>query len=902
MAAEGGAGAAMSEGVLYANKETAELSDLYYGVGTGMLLGGAFGALARNPATAAEATRMQQIGRDLQRSTSMTPGAGSTAGAAQVNPREALRLDTSEIVRDAQRPDLFAGKVRFDSAAWLKGSENDLTSMLGNVLVEDGARNAKGITPIGASEVQARLQIQADAKWSRAAKANWADFRKRNPEATRDDFNQQVTAFTRDRDLLTEFDPAVKAQGSMMREILGDFAEMGANPGVIDGRNLRPVRGFEAVTRNDLYVPRIFDLGSIQDHLTRFGHRTISGLIAKGMMDVSENLAPELAEKFAYNYVKKLHSLSAGELQTMSRAFNGEDLDALKANLVQDTDLSEVDIDAIISHMKPGKKDGASRHGKSRMFYDENFGMMLPLSNGQAGSQFVRISDLFLNDADSLMRSYTRQMSGRIAMARLEIKNPKWQPGDMADEYFVQGITSDGEWQTLMNKVIDVGDQKGLQGKTKQDIERLNWVYDTIVGKPKWNEGSNFNQFLRMTRDYNFVRVMGQVGFAQLSETMNTVSQLGLKASFSNVPSFRSLWRNARTGQLDDALAQEIEDITGLGTDWVRHDTHRRQDLFDNPLDTWNSSAVQGIDDALQKGKRAVSAMSGMAPVNTILQRWTGRAIFNKFAHMAQDEIKFSPRRMQALGLDDEKLQAILQGIRDNASFDGKRLKAMNFQKWADRDAVANFEAAAFRLGRSIIQENDIGQMAMWMSNPLARTFLQFRSFMLASYTKQTLQGINFRDTTTAMAFIGTTFAASLAYTARTYLASVGRSDREEFLKNRLSVERLATAGIQNSSWASIMPMMVDTGLGLLGQDQLFDGRNSGLASNLWLGNPTSDLADSIPKATRVISKVTRGGSLSQADARTVARILPFQNLNGITQLLSMAIHPLPEWSHNTGR
>lgn len=896
-AAEGAAGAGISEGVLYANKPTAELSDLYWGIGTGMVLGGAFGALGRNPATAEEAAKMQDIGRNLQRPERMQlANQGSTAGAAQVQPREALRMDTSEIIRDAERPDMFGNtKIRYDSAASLKGSKNDLTSMIGNVLVEDGARNASGITPIGASEVQARLQIQADAKWSRASRANWKAYKKANPEATREDFSRQVTAFTRDRDLLVEYDPAVKAQGSMMREILGDFAELEANPGLIDGRNLRSVKGFEGQTRNDFYVPRIFDLGSIQDHLTKFGHKTMSGLISRAMQEVNKDITSELADKFAYNYVKKLHSLSAGELQTMSRAFSGEDLAGLKANLMQDTDLSEVDIDAIVNHMKPGKKDGASRQGKSRMFYDENFGMMLPFSNGQPGSQFVRISDLFLNDADRLMNSYTRQMSGRIAMARLEIKNPKWKPGDVGESHFVQGITSDGEWQTLMDKVRDVGDQKGIQGATKKDIERLNWVYDTIVGRPKWNEGSDWNQFLRMTRDYNFIRVMGQVGFAQLSEAFNTVSQLGIKATMTNVPSFRSLWRNAATGKLDDTLAQEIEDITGLGSDWVRHDSHRRQDLFDNPLDTWSNPTIQGIDDALQTGKRAVSAMSGMAPVNTLLQRWTGRAIFNKFAMMANDRTSMNPRRLEALGLGPEQVDDIMDSIRTHATFDGKRLKAMNFNKWTSRDAVANFEAAAFRLGRSIIQENDIGQMAMWMSHPLARTFLQFRSFMLSAYTKQTLQGINFHDTATATAFVSTAFAAGLVYIGRTYANAIGRSDREEYLKKRLTLGSIAAAGVQNSSWATIMPMMVDSGLGILGLPQAFDARSTGLPSNIWLGNPTSDLADSIPKATAVAGKALRNGHISQTDARTMARILPFQNLNGVAQLFSTMISPLPE-------
>jgi Phage tail lysozyme len=898
-AAEAGAGTAISEGILQQSKPTAEMSDFYWGVGLGLGLGGAFGALRKNPSTVVEANKMEQIGKELRSSAAMPEGAGSTAGAQQINPRETLRSDTADIIRDAERPSMFGEGVRYDSAHSLKSSPNDLTSMLGNVLVEDGVRNSKGITPIGASEVQQRLQLQADTKWARSSKANWTDFKKRNPEATRGEFNDQVTAFARDRDLLVEYDPAVKAQGAVLRDIMGDWAEIGANPGIIDGTTKRAVRGFEGMTRNDHYVPRVFDLGAIQDALTKFGHRTVSGLIAKGMTEANKELSAALADKFAYNYVKKLHSLSAGELQHGSRAFSGEDLHGLKANLLDGTDLHESEIDAIIAHMKPGPKDGASRHGKSRMFYDENFGAVLPFSNGQPGGQFFRISDLFLNDADRLLTSYNRQMSGRVAMARMEIRNPKWKEGDLADEFFVKGVTSDGEWQTLMDKVRDVGDQLGVQGQTKKDIERLNWVYDTIVGRPKWNEGSNFNQFLRMTRDYNFVRVMGQVGFAQISEFMNMTSQLGLKASFSNMPSFRSLWRNAKTGQLDDALAQEIEDITSLGTDWVRHDSHRRHDLFDNPLDTWNSPVVQGIDDALQKGKRAVSAMSGMAPINTLLQRWTGRAIFNKFAMMAQGRTKMNPKRLEALGLDANSVETIMENIRTHATFDGNRLKAMNFQKWADRDAVANFEAAAFRLGRTIIQENDIGQMAMWMSHPLARTFLQFRSFMLASYTKQTLQGLNFRDTAAANAFIGTTVAAGLVYIAKTHLNSIGRSDRKEFLEKRLSLDRIAAAGVQNSSWASILPMMADSFIAPFRKDgPIFDARNTQLKSDALWGNPTADLGDGIFQALETIGETAiRGKKFSQADARNLLRILPFQNLNGIAQLTSGMISPLPEWS-----
>lgn len=186
----------------------------------------------------------------------------------------------------------------------------------------------------------------------------------------------------------------------------------------------------------------------------------------------------------------------------------------------------------------------------------------------------------------------------------------------------------------------------------------------------------------------------------------------------------------------------------------------------------------------------------------------------------------------------------------------------------------------------------------MWMSHPMARTVLQFRSFMLASYTKQMLQGFNFRDTTTATAFLGTTIMASMVYIARTHLNSIGRSDRKEYLEKRLSLDRIAAAGVQNSSWASIMPMMVDSMAKLVGAGPFFDARNTQLASDALWGNPTADLGDGISQAMEIIGEtVFNGKRFSQADARNLLRILPFQNLNGIAQLSSAFIRPLPEWT-----
>lgn len=899
------------EGMIYNRRETSEASDLLWAGGLGAVLGGTAGIFARNPAVADEARKLEDLGRNMMREAEGLPPRGSTAGAAQVSAREDLRSDISEIIRDgaAVAPRAVMGKVRYDLAARLKQSDNMMTRMLGNVLVEDGARNADGVTPIGASEVQSLLNRRAELKWRQSYETAWNDYVKRNqigwaeqPEA-RLRFSQDITRAVRNNDVMTDFDPSVVKAANAFRDMMNEWRKLANNPGLIDGTVRAPVRGFGSLDENPNYVPRIFDLGSIQDKLNRFGHSTVSRLFAQAMREASPDLSEELAEKFATGYIRKLHGLSAGEMFANYRAFSGEDLDAMKVALRDGTNLSDAELDSILDAFRPSRSDGAVTRAKHRVLFDENFGMKLALRDG-TGQEFVRISDFFQNDADFLMSMYSRQMSGRVAMARLRVKNPNWREGDAAPEYLIDGVTNDADFEKLLAQVVAVGDSTGVKAAdTMEDLKRLRFAYNAIIGRPTWDEGTSFNQALRMLRDYNFLRVGGQMGFAQLPEFLNISAQVGVKAMFTAMPSFRSLWRNARTGKLDDVLAAEIDEITTMGTDWIRHANKMRLDDFGNPMQgMMGNRTIQSIDNKLQSGKRFVSAVSGLAPVNTILQRTAGRAIFNNFALAARGKGRLlkSDRRVQALGLDQEMVDRIFKQINTHASFKkkpfGERLEAMNFAKWDDLEAASAFEMAVFRLGRTIIQENDIGNLAAFMAHPLARTIFQFRSFILAAWAKQFINGLNFRDFTTFSAFTGTMFMASLGYIARTHLNAIGRSDREEWLEKRLTPERIAAAGLQNSSWFSILAPASDLTWGMFTDEPIFDARNTMLASDPLLGNPTWDLIDGFSKGTSSIFHGLTTGEFAKSDADNVRRILPFQNVMGIAQLYSTMVSDLPEW------
>lgn len=904
-AASGMAGVAIPEAIIASKKPTYQADDFAIAVGTGLILGGAFGAFTKNTA---EAAQIEAMGKSIAMGEgNLLAPKRSSVGAAQASVREDLRADASDLVRDIDdtvAPRAFAGKMRWDLSARLKESENGYVRALGNILVEDGTRNAKGLTPFSASEQARKLTRQAEVRWRASFDTNFKAYAKRleikrsDMRTAKSDFAKTVAESVRNRNPMSTYDPEIKAAGSEFRAMMAHWRQLAANPGILDGTTRRAVRGFDKFEDNAFYVPRVFDLGAVQDSLNKYGHDTLAAFIGRAMKEVNEDLTDEMAQKFGKGYIKKIHSLSAGDLQKNSRALSGEDMEGLKELLRDGTDLSDVELDDLLLGMKPKKSNGESPRAKKRLFMDELFEAKLERMDGtgDAGGDVFRVSDLFMNDADELMQMYSRQMAGRIAMARARIENPKWVEGDETPRYLLDGVTSDSEWEIEMAKLRSVGDTTGTNAHQKADLDRLNFAYSNIVGRPVWDEQTGYAQSLRMLRDYNFMRVMNQVGFAQVAELGNVMWQTGLRATFTNMPSWKAMWRNAKTGKLDDTLAQEWEDITGLGADWLRHSDMRRLDGFEQPMQGYKGNkTIEKVDDLQQRGVRAVTAISGMAPINTALQRLTGRAIFNKFAQIAQKGDITADKRMMGLGLDTAMLKRISAEIKTSATFDGSRLKAMNFAQWGDQEALAAFENAAFRYARTIVQENDIGNMAMWMSKPTAKTLLQFRSFMLASWSKQFMNGMNHLDFTTFASFATTAFLGSMTYTLREYLNSIGRPDQQEHLADRLSPARLVTSGLQNSSWMGIMAPIADTAwTRATGMDPLFDGRNTQQSSDAFLGNPTVGLVDSILNVPGAIRNGVMG-EFSEADARKLKTILAFQNAMGVVQMFNLTAGNLPD-------
>lgn len=197
---------------------------------------------------------------------------------------------------------------------------------------------------------------------------------------------------------------------------------------------------------------------------------------------------------------------------------------------------------------------------------------------------------------------------------------------------------------------------------------------------------------------------------------------------------------------------------------------------------------------------------------------------------------------------------------------------------------------------RNLVQRNDIGALIPFMKYPLAKLVMQFRTFMVGAYAKDTLKNLHYRDAIAAKTLAFTTGLAGVSYVLQTRLAAVGRSDQHEFLEKRLSVDAIAKAAFARSGTSSVLPMLIDTARYSTGQDPWFaHTRTSGQVSNLFFGNPGTGLIDDATLATRALAGLFEDRRWSQEEARAIARVMMFGNSLPIVMGMNALISDLPE-------
>lgn len=883
-----------------------QAEELLLSAAVGGLLGGMFGPIGRNVATQREAAALQMA---AQREIAELQGVPFPAGAA-VNEKAVQEALSDRVFRGVQQesvPETAIKSLRLSEGGKAAASVNPISRMIGGMLgVDTVGKKGLGVNPHSADQEVIRYFKVNMTEWRQSllpAYHEWAkeqgyNFLERAIGRGWKEFNEQITLYRRQTDpqLRAQYSETVRRVGDAKTAIYKRMASDQQNPNLAPlGKYGGSVKGAEGLVPDEFYEFRVWSPSKLTFAINEFGEAAVIRTIASAIKRQQADIDDALALKFANAIVRSPFTRAMGHDERLESILTNADTAYLAKTLRDEFRFTEDEIRRLLSQLRKTEPN-IEGHLKHRILLDESH--VEDLGNGRS----LAVSRLLENDADLLMAQYTRKVAGRVALARQRFVNP------INNDVVIGGIKSDADF----DRAIDAAEAWGRQNldlygndpsKLRKELEGLRWMYDRIKGVPDPAQLNDWAEWLRVSRNFNFARLGGQMGFAQLMDVGRIVGALGMRSFAQHIRPFKRMLDADGKWIQAHGLDRELEAVFGLGTDPLRGFQAlvlEEAGAIKAPVRGRVVDKANAITEAMAS---VTSYASGMQHINAWLQLAVGRGIAQKFATMATGRIsKADLSRVRFIGLDEDMLNRVLAQVRNKFTMEdgflfGKKVARLNLDQWTDIEARAAFERALFRWSRHIVQENDVGSLHRMMSHPMAQALMQFRSYAMTAWENQLLHGIAHRDPQTAMTFLMSMFSGAMVYTAQTHLQAIGRSDADEFLEKRLyDPMAFGTAVFQRAGFASLVPMAADTMLMFTPVGGIFDARTTSQPTDALFGNPTAGLITDLAKASKHMMNAAFGDEgLTQQQLRAAQRTLFWQNTMPFVQLFSGMISDLPE-------
>jgi hypothetical protein len=491
-------------------------------------------------------------------------------------------------------------------------------------------------------------------------------------------FKEEMADYIRDtsglRDTNPNYSEAVKRVANEQIRLQSQLVEWARNE---TGKG-RAFAGFDKQFDSTNYLMRMYNYDQIGkltklfgDGRAGMGGKPDTGmlkLIAGSIRSAQPTLPDALVKKLAQGFWNGIQNRGMGLDDDVMRFFTGDVLDQVD-DLLNDMGLDPDDIERVKKVMTPPKGDGASPRAKKRVLLDENYKTRINYKGG-TGSKEVSFKEILINDADYLFRQYARQMTGGTAMSRFMIRDPK------TGNILVNGITNDADFEKFVMNVKKTGIEKlgsnyRTSGQMDKDEANLRFQYNSIRGRPHYQafgqsvESQKWARVLGLVDGYNAIRLMGQMGFAQMNELALVPHQTSLTAMLKHMPAFRRITTTDGRTLLRSGFYREIEGMIGAGTDNLGEAFNFGPDeLIEQGINPTASPWLSKAEIAMKMAGKGLHYVSGMAVIDTFLERLAASAMAQHFADIAWrtvkeiDELKFVNKGeiTDKIGVDAPKL------------------------------------------------------------------------------------------------------------------------------------------------------------------------------------------------------------------------------------------------------
>ncbi|PDT71741.1 hypothetical protein CO683_00855 [Bradyrhizobium ottawaense] len=508
---------------------------------------------------------------------------------------------------------------------------------------------------------------------------------------------------------------------------------------------------------------------------------------------------------------------------------------------------------------------------KERTFNIED---LFQSSNGRA------VEDYLEHDVEHVGRRYTRVMGADVELAR------KFGSVDMADQ--ITKIRDD--YRNLRAGITDEKQLLALQKREAADIRDLEAVRDMLRGtNPGASVDANYSRIVRMVNHFNYLRSMGEVAIASLTETVRPAMVHGLMPYMETLGQTLTNLKGIKASVADAQLAGVVTERV-LGT---------RLATLSEIIDPYASRGP--VEAFLENMTNIASRWNGIRLLTdmqkSIAAVMTQNRILKGSAGFAEASAK-EKAYLAYLGIDQSMAERIAAQFAEHGETVDK-VRVANHEKWTDEVAARTYRAALSKDVDSIITTKGVADTPLFANTPTGRAMLQFKSFALASHQRVLLRGLQEGQAR----FVGGLIAMTTIGMMATWLKAVS-GNRPELDVSQKQPGWWISEGLDKAGVFAVPMELANTFEKATGFNPIktpikaFDEKGSISQKNQnrsLLGSVVGPSAGLIDDATQVMGLPKRlidGQEVTQAQKNAVERLLPFNSYAGVRQLLRYVINP----------
>lgn len=795
---------------------------------------------------------------------------------------------------------------RFDLAGQLNRSPDPLIKRFRETFVSDPVvGNPRGDTAI---EWKQRTSFQTMYPYMNYREVALRSFKQKNKNISFKntlDVEEKFETLMAD---LKEFPERYEFSNEVTQEMrnLAKYADQAFND-TLDIISQTGREGWEEVARfrKKNYIPHVHSPTKLNQALDTYGREQVEQVYKNALKDMQGDLGEKTFNLLIKRMIDKISSPNFfGKESDLAKILQGTNEPAIR-EFLEDLELNTEQIDAIIAKIQKGSGNTLDRNANRRLPFDLN--ARIDVKNYKTNQiESVSLKDFTDRNLTRLLRMYNSQVLGSAAMARFgNFKNYK-------------------DYKNFILKLETRAKDFPKYDNFYRDKENIEVVIASLTGRQSPLErGGDPNGFMRrmarLVQDYNFLRLFGQVGFAQGAELYTGISEIGFKTFLKANPAFKDIMDKLRAGKIkfDDPILEELRSQgIPVGLDKYMHTpTGRFDNELELPLGT-SGGKLDNVELLSGKAKRFVADVSFLNPMTMYTQIIVGRGMALKISDIVNDYVKKlnttkiydklskgDQVRFKMLGWNEQEFNRIADQIKKHSVYKDGKYQSIGLEQWS-AEARANYNIGMQRFIDVIVQRNDVASLNRFFTTDYTRIITQFRTFTLGSYTKQLMKRLYVlaetrgKDYHTYATFMSSMIGAAQFYAVQSYINSFGRSDRKEYLEKRLSPENLAKIGFLRSSWSSLIPGAIDTAMmPFMEQTPFSYGRNTDLASNFVNGIPTVNLFNTTLDTTRSLTKMATDSNYqpSKSDISKFTSLIPLQNALIIKNINNMIVDDLGE-------